>query len=551
MQNRIRVPFGETIKGSLASLVLSTGFFFLLCYMVTLSISIGSQIEITAKSATTDFWTLFYAVGPTSPKFSEKRSSNTVEVDAGGKQRLVFKAKKFPVEWLRIDPGSKAGKVQIYSLVIKQQFVQDQLFTAKDIYFAFQAGHPGMTMKLEDGYVEIISTVDDPYLVSLFPLLARQSLGFLVAPIFLFSFYLFRLLCSFSLKQLQTFFWVRRENLPERSVLSVLDGLRGVGALMVIADHTWPNFVGIGASGVMIFFSLSGFLLARPCVYQPDLFFRKGYLLKYGARRIRRILPMYYFYLFLVYVMSEDLVNAVLHAIFFKGEGHLWAIPQEMLFYLVFPCISLFIAIVLKARIGLTVSFLILATYMSYHFLHVDVFSLSGMNNQPLPFYLGAFLSGCCTAYLYFGVFLQSSWEWLHGQLFRCVATTMAIAIISVFLLFSNGYLLKDNCIFSQQYYGIYGAAAAFLILFLLAEQNSILTRCLSHPLFCTVGVVSYSLYLIHPLLLRIILDLNESFFNIIFPGYFLFLLTLMISYPVSVLCYKCVEHPFLRVNKK
>ncbi len=70
--------------------------------------------------------------------------------------------------------------------------------------------------------------------------------------------------------------------------LDALDGLRGVAALMVVADHTWGWFRGVGASGVWIFFALSGFLLARPFIDNPRRVLSFAYMAGYFRRRFMR-----------------------------------------------------------------------------------------------------------------------------------------------------------------------------------------------------------------------------------------------------------------------
>src|SRR5262249_667308 len=96
---------------------------------------------------------------------------------------------------------------------------------------------------------------------------------------------------------------------PRRPRLLYLDGLRGLGMLMVLAYHGWVHPVGVpirvpllrwsvdvtaplhfGYIGVHLFLLLSGFCLAFPLVgsglrVDPALFAR---------RRAQRILPPYY-----------------------------------------------------------------------------------------------------------------------------------------------------------------------------------------------------------------------------------------------------------------
>jgi len=540
LKNLIRAGHPVALLGTL-------GFFFLSCFLVSLSLSAAYRLEVSASATNTDYWQLFFSAATNQPKFNGKRASNVERLTAGEKETLIFSLNNVPVSWLRIDPGGKAGTVRLYSLAVKRRLAADKVLTAGEIYKRFRPGHAGISMTLGNGFVEIVSTVDDPFLISRSKVVPRQHLGIFVVPVFLLSFFFYQYLAGLTLQQVCSFFLVNRELPPGSSVIGSLDGLRGVAALMVVADHTWPSFLGIGASGVLIFFALSGFLLARPFVTAPQKIRQRGFLLYYGKRRLKRILPMYYLYILLVYVMSLHLGDAIMHAFFLKGDGHLWAIPQEMLFYVVFPAVVLVNLLLFREKIGWILSALLLLVILSNRLLGIDVFSLNGMNGQPLPFYLGVFLSGCWTSYFYFGWFLKKyslqspgggrgAWGW----------TMAGCSILILFLLFSNGHFLGNSQIYSQRFYALYGAAAAVLILSLLIGKTSSLARSLSLPFLRSIGVVSYSLYLLHPLILELILAVDNYFFNLELQGGVLFVLTSLISLPVAVFTYRVVEYPFL-----
>lgn len=522
-------------------------FFLSACFLVSLSLSEAYLLELTASAKNTGYWQVFFSATPKHPEFSGSRASGIEQLPAGKKATLSFSLRNFPVTWMRIDPDVKPGTVRLYTLVVKRGFAADKVFKAKDIYNSFRPGHEGVSMTLGNGFVEIISTGEDPFIVSRSPIFQFQHLGFFVVPIFLFSFFFYQRISRINLQQVYDFLLVGREVTSGNSVIAPLDGLRGVAALMVIVDHTWPRYIGLGASGVLIFFSLSGFLLARPFVDAPAKILQHGFLLQYGRRRLQRILPMYYFYIFLTYVMSLHLDDAILHAFFLKGDGHLWPIPQEMLFYLVFPGIVLINLFFFRGKVSWIVPSLLLFSMLGNRFLGMDVFSLYGMNNQPLPFYLGVFLSGCCASYLYFGWYVKKYAGHGLGSRWRpWFSTIIGCSILALFLLLSNGRLIGNNLIYSQQFYGVYGAAAAVLLLSLLTDNTSSLVRVFSRPLIRSIGVVSYSLYLLHPLVLEIILNFDNYFIGLNLHGGVLFVLTVFFSLPVAIVTYRFIEYPFL-----
>ncbi len=132
-----------------------------------------------------------------------------------------------------------------------------------------------------------------------------------------------------------------------------LDGLRGIAALSVIISHH-SNLTGLfdgllgkggGQLGVMLFFCLSGFLMARLYIDRP---LRIDTFLGFARARIARVIPLYLLVVFashgasLLYgdatalyaVTSNNLLH---HLAFHSGTSVLWTIPVEVQFYALFP----------------------------------------------------------------------------------------------------------------------------------------------------------------------------------------------------------------------
>ncbi|MBX7114900.1 MAG: acyltransferase [Myxococcaceae bacterium] len=100
--------------------------------------------------------------------------------------------------------------------------------------------------------------------------------------------------------------------------LPVLDGLRGIAVSLVILFHcaidgpryiadASPLWVGLGWSGVDLFFVLSGFLITRILLATRD---DEGYFKKFYARRVLRIFPLFYLYLLVFFVLHQGLGGA-------------------------------------------------------------------------------------------------------------------------------------------------------------------------------------------------------------------------------------------------
>ncbi|MDX6373875.1 MAG: hypothetical protein QOD98_2863 [Nocardioidaceae bacterium] len=154
-----------------------------------------------------------------------------------------------------------------------------------------------------------------------------------------------------------------------------IEALRGVAALTVVAHHSWSLSLqwgkapadripfywvveGFGTWGVLLFFMLSGYLLA-------DTFWRSepADLRVYAVRRFFRIAPAYYVNLALLYlffalprqVFSEQGVRQILSNVTFTHylfpnyasslnvNGAVWTLTIEMMLYAFLPIMALLV----------------------------------------------------------------------------------------------------------------------------------------------------------------------------------------------------------------
>ncbi|HET9720708.1 MAG TPA: acyltransferase, partial [Solirubrobacteraceae bacterium] len=137
----------------------------------------------------------------------------------------------------------------------------------------------------------------------------------------------------------------------------VLDGLRGVAVLLVIAEHT--GLLHNGFLGVDVFFVLSGFLITTLLLEE---FQRAGRISLRGfyARRARRLVPALLVAVAAFLVISaaadqsgfgDDVLAAaagvtyitnILMALtptWLPAVGHLWSLGAEEQFYLLWPVV--------------------------------------------------------------------------------------------------------------------------------------------------------------------------------------------------------------------
>jgi peptidoglycan/LPS O-acetylase OafA/YrhL len=176
--------------------------------------------------------------------------------------------------------------------------------------------------------------------------------------------------------------WVASTPLPH---MVQLDALRGLAVLAVLVNHLAPhsskifalaNLIGLGGLGVRLFFVLSGFLitgiLLRAKAYcetdgMPVFYaFRQFY-----ARRVLRIVPLFYFAIGVAAILNVPPVRDTLvwnaafltnFYIFLNGWSgsinHLWTLAVEEQFYLVWPWIILLVS---RRRMLTTILLMIVA----------------------------------------------------------------------------------------------------------------------------------------------------------------------------------------------
>jgi peptidoglycan/LPS O-acetylase OafA/YrhL len=334
-----------------------------------------------------------------------------------------------------------------------------------------------------------------------------------------------------------------------------LDGIRAFAALLVIASHTnLLNLRGTGGVGVWVFFVLSGYLLSRPFVKNPSNSSNGAYLLQYYIKRIKRILPVYYFSVLLFALFDAGFfisrIDVARHLVFMSVNGHLWSIQQEMLFYLLLPLIA-YIQYLLKKYMkvsNLIIALLLFCTGILLKiFLSVDVFYLYA-NGQQLPFRIYVFMIGVALSY-----FEDSSlFDKLRNKYAAHVLDLLSVLIIAFFIFSAQYYQNKLGLqiIFglnSTDYIGwsypiLYALLTCVLIINLTTNKNGIISSIFSLDIIVYIGRISYCMYLIHPLFINLLC-------NKIANQNVLFLVVTAAAVIVSSLMYRFIDYPITNMK--
>ena len=139
--------------------------------------------------------------------------------------------------------------------------------------------------------------------------------------------------------------------------VAVLDGLRGLAALMVVASHASNygmhlvpglSLSGTGKQGVYLFFVLSAFLLTLQWLQaDPAQRASRAWLGQYLWRRVLRIYPLYLLVLLVGWALPRNGLGVALdggavwrHLTLQEGLGVYWSVPVEFMYYGVIPLLA-------------------------------------------------------------------------------------------------------------------------------------------------------------------------------------------------------------------
>ena len=475
--------------------------------------------------------------------FREKFKKRSEGFSGGERSRKRVLLNNHVARKLRIDTGTDPGDLKLFSITLASHFGSGITFDHQAIYANFQPNSDIGTFSLAEDHLYLKIVGSDPYITHKGELVQKNLFLGLAMPLILALLSFFA--CGrFSPQTIHAFGDISTKRSSAGINFGSLDGVRGLAALLVLAQHTGLTKTG-GIFGVWLFFCLSGFLLASPFVRQPSLAISRPYMISYIFRRIKRIVPMYYVMITITFLFAGKTVVALRHYLFIQADGHFWSISQEMFFYLILPLVMAASYLLCRNRRVWHALFLAICALAAHRFLTAEVVTLYG-NNADLRPMAGIFITGVAAAFFY---------NFVTSRYVKTLQRPVSTALFSL-----TGILILGGCLFMSAHPiehlahinpllrpGIFGAGAGFFILATMLARNSLLDKTMNLLPLKAVGIVGYSYYLLHPKIIDCVRAATDYFGNYYPTGLMLFVLSGVATYLVTVFTYSYIERPFIR----
>jgi peptidoglycan/LPS O-acetylase OafA/YrhL len=347
---------------------------------------------------------------------------------------------------------------------------------------------------------------------------------------------------------------------PNSLYIPSLDGIRAISVLLVFFSHAGLGSIIIpGGFGVTIFFLLSGFLITTLLRMEFSRYGRIN-LRDFYLRRVLRILPPLYVCMALAIVLfwietnhlAIPLAGTIAQAlqvsnyylifaspgVILPGTGVFWSLAIEEHFYLLFPILYVWmcgkLSVPRQTIVLLMLCVAALAWRCILHF-HFGV--------APLRTYYGtdtrfdAILLGCVFAIAANPVLHDPLHEWFLRQM-KWLLPLATIVLLATFLVRGDGF--RETLRYTVQ-----GLALVPLFIAAIHYQNSWPVQILNLPFMRFLGVLSYTLYLCHGIIMEFVERIWAP--NAVLAG----AVSLAGAIGFSALIHYWIERPCTKIRKR
>ena len=360
-----------------------------------------------------------------------------------------------------------------------------------------------------------------------------------------------------------------------------LDALRGVAITLVFALHceapingfrsfwrtdlpVWRAFQLAGGTGVTLFFLLSGFLIGGPFLIEMQGG-RRVVRTEYAMRRVRRIMPAYVVAVIVATLLIArsvwDFHLALPYLIFAHGflpvapvaiySGVWWSLATEVQFYVALPLLSAWVCSRRARRLRWALTAVALVGYGAFATGMVPV-PKGSLLQWTLVCHWPSFAMGIGVAWM-----LQRHGGVIRHHLDRLRFGSADLLLMAI--LYTLGVLLRWTLHFEifalDRTFALWHVAEAALwgaVLLLVLAAPLVLRRLLVNPFWTTLGVLSYSIYLIHlPMQIAVFAAIRARYPLTLGAWHWrslgVCLLAATLTVALATITYWLIERPFLR----
>lgn len=305
------------------------------------------------------------------------------------------------------------------------------------------------------------------------------------------------------------------------SYIPSLDGIRAISIALVFFAHVGFGHIIPGGFGVTVFFFLSGYLITTLLCREWDTYGSVSLMAFYQRRIVRLAPPIVITLLVCVLLVWFGVVQGqidlgtISSQLFFynnyyylyadnpgnvRGLGVLWSLSVEEHFYLIWPALFILIA---KQKIGIRGVILLTALILVWRIIR---FKVLGSNWEEI--YLStdtrfdSLLYGCLLALM--------TWKGQADRIFPSLGKGYLV-IAGALVVLAATVLIRDETFRATLRYSLQGLALMPLFYYAITYPQAYIFRILNVAPIRKIGHWSYTIYLIHFVIIRGFAD-NEVF---------------------------------------
>jgi peptidoglycan/LPS O-acetylase OafA/YrhL/CubicO group peptidase (beta-lactamase class C family) len=357
-------------------------------------------------------------------------------------------------------------------------------------------------------------------------------------------------------------------NYEPRAHFKTLDGLRGLAILLVLLIHFF-KFIP-GWLGVDLFFVLSGFLITGILIDSKNT---ANYYPNFIIRRVLRIFPLYFLFLFLFFIgipliAGKTFINHnqyyfdnqwwfwtyLQNWLFVVNEGyennrilaHFWSLAIEEQFYLVWPLFVWLLSSKQLLKFSIFITILSIITRIAYF-----VYGYSWLATDTTITRLDTLCLGAVIAIL---IREHNPRLWLEK--YSRLIFKISFLVVLLLLVLDHSWFRPEGTIMRTIGLTIVAIMFASLLIISLSDNpKSFATRFFSSKILGFFGKYSYSMYVFHFPLLFFFVPQTRNLINRLegsgITSFFIAgILGIMLTVLISLLTWRIIEKPILGLKK-